>query len=211
MPALPTDRTLRRLARFRSARDGVLSLYVSFDPAGGARRDVTAVALDALHALSRPALEQRFGRRLVEEREALDRFLRRDFRLEGRSLIVFSCRPRGLWETFQLRVPVRPLVRFAERPVVAPLAAALDEHERYAVVLLDKEQARIIDVHLGGVERRINVYDQYPGRTAMGGWAQARYERHRDVHLHRHVLHVAEALQKEGRRHPFDRLVVGGP
>lgn len=210
-PVVPTDRTLSRLARLRAARDGVLSLYLDLAPAGGERARVQAAVHDALEPLGRRPLAEGPRARLEEERQRVVQFARDEFELHGRSLIVFSCRPRGLWEAFQLQVPVRPLARFADRPFVAQLAAVLDEQERYGVVLLDKEQARILSVYLGRVEHCSELSDDYPGRTAMGGWAQARYARHREAHLHRHVLHVVEAVRAELRRRPFDRLIAGGP
>jgi peptide subunit release factor 1 (eRF1) len=149
--------------------------------------------------------------RLEEEEVLVQQFVRGPFALHGRSVIMFSCRPRGLLQVFQLQVPVRPLARFAERPAVAQLAGILDEHERYMVALVDKDKARLLSVYLGQAEQRANITDKYPGGNRRGGWAQARYSHHRDVHLHVHVLRVAEALLEELRRQPFDRLMVGGP
>lgn len=206
---VPTDRDLRRLARFRSPQ-GVLSVYLSLAAAGGERRDIHAVALDVLHTLGGTARD-RLEARLDAERHGLFDFLNNDFQLAGRSVVIFSCRPRGLWEIFQLQLPVEPLARFAERPVLAPLAALLDVHERYAVALVDKDRARLLHIYLGRVEREVEVVDKYPGRSQGGGWAQQRYERHRDAHLHTHLLRAVRQLRDEDRRRPFDRLLVGGP
>ena len=206
----PTERELRRLARFRS-REGVLSVYLSFDPPGGERRDVGAAFVDATRPLERLPLSAGQRARLEEEQALVQEFVRSRFALHGRGVIVFSCRPRGLWQVFQLQVPVRPLARFAERAAVAQMAGILDEHERYAVALVDKDQARVLSVYLGQAERRAHITDEYPGRNKMGGWAAARYSHHRDAHLHAHVVRVAEALVDELRRQPFDRLMVGGP
>jgi len=209
-PFGPSSRTLRRLAGFRSPL-GVLSAYLGFPPAGGERRDRRATVYDALAPLERYAPNARLAARVDEEREQAAAFLMEELELHGRSVILFSCAPRGLWEVFQLQVPVRPLVRFAERPLLAPLVAVLDEHERYGVVLVDKDKARIITVYLGQAEHETEIADGYPGRTEMGGWAQARYARHREAHLHRHLLRVAEGVLAEERRRRFDRLIVGGP
>jgi hypothetical protein len=213
----------------------VLSLYLNLDPAGGERRDPAAAVHDAVASLRAQPLGEPLRLRLDEEADRVVSFLRDEHELHGRSLVVFSCGPRGLWEAFWLQVPVRSLARFAGRPSVSQLASILDEHERYGdlavnvqtplrhvrqgvqqherygVVLLDKERGRVLVVYLNRVEHDTDVFDAYPGRTAMGGWAQARYSHHRDAHLHRHVLHVAEAVQSEARRRPFDRLIAGGP
>ena len=206
----PTEQELRRLARFRSPA-GVLSLYLSFDPAAGERRDIRASFVDALKPLEQLPLSDGQRARLREEAALVDQFVRSRFALHGRAVILFSCRPRTLWQAFQLQVPVRPLARFAERPAVAQLAGILDRHERYAVALVDKDEARLLSVYLGQAEQVARITDTYPGRTRRGGWAEARYSHHRDAHLHVHVLRVAEALLDELRRQPFDRLMVGGP
>jgi len=198
------------LARFRSP-EGVLSLYLTFDPAAGERRDIRAAFVDAIKPLDQLPLSDGQRARLEEEQALVQEFAGSRFALHGRSVILFSCRPRKLWQVFQLQAPVRPLARFAERPAVAQMAAILDEHERYAVALVDKDEARLLSVYLGQAEQRARIADKYPGQTKMGGWAAARYSHHRDAHLHAHVLRVAEALLDELRRQPFDRLLVGGP
>lgn len=209
-PRMPTEQDLARLARFRSP-EGVLSLYIDFAPAGGERRQPAAAFVHALKTLETLELSPKLGARLQEEQAAVEEFARKKFALQGRSLILFSSQRRGLWSVFQLQAPVRPLARFAERPAVAQLASILDEYERYLAVLVDKEEARLISVYIGQAEPRAHVTDDYPGRNRRGGWAQARYSHHRDAHLHRHVLHVTEALLDELRRQHFDKLLVGGP
>jgi peptide chain release factor subunit 1 len=186
-------------------------LFLDFDPAAGERRDVHAVAVDLLHGLGGKIRKRGHESRLEEERRRVLEFLTDTFTLAGRSAVIYSCTPRRLWEVFQLQVRTRPMARFAERPILAPLAALLDDHERYAVALVDKDRARLLQVFLGRVEHEADVIDKNPGRSEMGGWAQARYSRHREEHLHAHLVYAAQQLQSESRRRPFDRLLVGGP
>lgn len=205
------NKTLRRLARFHSARHGVLSLYLNLDPAGGERRAVRGAAQGALQSLEDGSMPPRLRARLQDERERVATFLDDRFEVQGRSLILFSCQPRDLWDVFQLQVDVRTLARFKDRPVISQLVGVIDEHERYGVVLVDKDQGRIMSVYLNEITHDTQVFKKYAGRTAAGGWAQARYARHREDHLRRHLLHVVEAVEAERRRRPFDRLIVGGP
>ena len=208
---LPTERTLRRLARFRAVRDGVLSLYLTFGPAWGERRNIRAAVDSALDRLSESQLSEQQRAGLERERRSAHRFFRRRFNVSGRSMILFSCEPRGLWELFQLQVPSLSIARFAERPAVSQLAAILDEQERYGVLILDKERARLLSVYLGEVEDEITLKSRYSGRTAAGGWSQARYERRREGQLHTHVMKAIDALAREQRRRGFDRILIGGP
>ena len=208
---LPTERTLRRLARFRANRDGVLSLYLTFGPAGQARRNIRAAVDSALDRLSESQLSDQQRAGLERERRSAHRFFGRRFSLSGRSLILFACEPRGLWELFQLQVPALSIARFAERASVSQLAAILDEQERYGILIIDKERARLLSVYLGEVEDEIEIKNGYPGRTAAGGWAQSRYQRRREAQLLIHVLTVVDALAREQRLRGFDRILVGGP
>ena len=212
MSELPTERTLRRLASFRAVRAGVLSLYLSFGPAvRGKRRDIRAAVDAALDRLSESPLTERQRTGLERERSNLHEFFGRRFRPSGRSMVLFACEPRGLWELFQLQVPSLSIARFAERPAVSQLASILDEQERYGVLILDKERARILSVYLGEVEDEITRRSAYSGRTAAGGWSQARYERRREGQLHTHVMKAIGALEREQRQRGFDRILIGGP
>ncbi len=208
---LPTERTLRRLAGFRAVRDGVLSLYLTFGPTGGERRTIRAAVDSALDRLSESQLSEEQRVLLERERKSVHRFFRRRFSLSGRSLILFACEPRGLWELFQLQVPSLSIARFADRPSVSQLAAILDEQERYGILIINKERARLLSVYLGEVEDDIEIRNGYSGRTAAGGWAQSRYQRRREAHLHTHALAAVDALAREQRHRGFDRILLGGP
>ena len=208
---LPTERTLRRLARFRAVRDGVLSLYLTFEPAGGERRNIRAAVDSALDRLKESHLSEQQRAALERERRSVHRFFRRKFTLSGRSLTLFACEPRGLWELYQLQVPSLSIARFADRPAVSQLAAILDEQERYGILIIDKHRARLLSVYLGEVEDHIEIKNGYPGRTAAGGWAQSRYQRHREAQLHTHVLTAIDVLAREQGRRGFDRILLGGP
>jgi peptide chain release factor subunit 1 len=49
------------------------------------------------------------------------------------------------------------------------------------------------------------------GRTDQGGWSQARYQRHHEMHVYRHLKTVAQRLVELHRRRHFERLIVAGP
>jgi peptide subunit release factor 1 (eRF1) len=109
--------------------------------------------------------------------------------------------------------------------------AALDEHERYCVVLVDRERARIMTVFMGRIEDRVELADELPGRvTRGGGWStaghessrpgmargiihssQGGYARHIDYHVHLHMQRVVAEVWQLRRARGFDRLIIGGP
>jgi hypothetical protein len=113
-------------------------------------------------------------------------------------------------------LPQRPLesLHWGARPDLGPLQAVLDNYERVAVLLFDKERARLFTVYLGAIEEQRELLDVVPGKQATGGWfalAQSRYARHHEVHVLRHAQHTVAALTELLRTRPFDRLLLAGP
>jgi peptide chain release factor subunit 1 len=94
---------------------------------------------------------------------------------------------------------------------VAPLPDLLDEYERYAVALVDREKSRFFSVFLGEIQERNDFKDFVPGKHDQGGVWQANRQRHHEAHVFRHLKRAADYLTDLYRRRPFDRLVVAGP
>jgi peptide chain release factor subunit 1 len=108
----------------------------------------------------------------------------------------------------------RDLVIWDRHPAIEPLVEALDDAERVAVLLFDKERTRLFTVYLGEIEERHVFVDDVPGKQATGDWfglSQARYARHHEDHVLRHVKRTIRAVTDELRNHPFDRLYIAGP
>lgn len=100
------------------------------------------------------------------------------------------------------------------RPLLVPLEEILDDCERVAVVLFDKERARILTIYLGEIEESRALHDEVPGKQATGGWfalAQSRYARHHEDHVQRHAKRTIRELTSLLQSRPFDRLLIGGP
>jgi peptide chain release factor subunit 1 len=200
---------LQQLLAFEGGEHGVLSVYLHLAPSLQVKRayrvvfsDLAKQVREELDAAGREALDREVAR--VEQYLA-------ELEPDSRSLVVFSCTPRDFWQVYKLPVPVADLVRFEPTPYVRPLLDALDEYERYAVALVDKERARVFTVYLGEIEEERDLFDWVPPKHKQGGWSQANYQRHHEAHVHWHLKHVAEALATLYRRRPFDRLVLAGP
>jgi peptide subunit release factor 1 (eRF1) len=113
-----------------------------------------------------------------------------------------------------LPAPPEESVHWGEYPHLTPWLATIDEGQRFAVALVDKERARVLTVFLGRVESSRSFTDEVPGKQKTGDWfglSERRYERHHDEHVRRHLKPVAAALEEIEERAPFERLVVGGP
>jgi peptide subunit release factor 1 (eRF1) len=117
---------------------------------------------------------------------------------------------------FAAPLPTRPVeeITWAKAARLGPLVEVLDEFERIAVLLFDKERAILYTIFLGEIEGRHALEDYVPGKQATGGWfalAQTRYARHHEEHVLRHAKRTIALLMEVLRDRPFDRLFLAGP
>jgi peptide subunit release factor 1 (eRF1) len=223
--------TLDRLMALDAPDDGLLSVYLDVEPSETQREGFQAALLDLWKPLRAGLRDSDLATRLEEEIERANGYVRSWSEPPGRSFALFTSAPAGVFVPVALDVPVLSGARFAARPYLLPLIAALDEHERYCVVLVDRERARIMTVWMGRIDHRTEFTDDLPGRvTRGGGWStgghessrpgmargivhssQGGYARHIDYHVHLHMRRVVDELWRLRRSHAFDRLVIGGP
>jgi peptide chain release factor subunit 1 len=204
------DRTaLRQLVGFEPGDGRVLSTYLDLEPSSQVTGAYRIVFKDLVKEV-RQGLDRKERKQFDEEVERVAAWLQ-DERPPSRGLAVFSCQPRGLWQTLALRVPVTDTVMFEPRPALRPLAEVLEDHERTLVAVVDKSRARFFVVALGEIEEREAFTDDVPGKHDQGGLAQARLQRHHETHVLWHLKRVVERLEHLLAERPTDRLILGGP
>jgi peptide chain release factor subunit 1 len=138
-------------------------------------------------------------------------WLTRAPRASANGLVVFASTSAGIFEALELDVPLDATdVYAAARPHLYPLARVIDRYRRYAVAVTDTNLARIFVVALGTIEPRGEVASVKLSRTDMGGWAQARYQRHVDQHRAEHTKDVVEALERIVREERIDHVLLAG-
>jgi peptide chain release factor subunit 1 len=95
-------------------------------------------------------------------------------------------------------------------PFVVPMLKLVDESRRYCIVVVDKEKARLFTMYNGEMFERTDIFDEVPGWHKQGGWAQARFQRHIEDHVNRHLKHVADIVFHFYKMEGFGHLVIGG-
>ncbi len=211
-PALTLNlESLDRMLRLHAPDHGILSVYLEVDPALMEHEGHEAALLDLWKPLRAAVKVTPAEARVEEETARVNEYVRSWDEPPGRAVAMFSSAPADVFLPVALEVPARGVARFGARPYLLPLISALDEYERYCVALVDKERARIFTVWMGRIEERFEVMDEVPGRSAAGGWSQARYARHREWHLYEHLRHVVDELWALDQRTRFHRLIIGGP
>jgi peptide chain release factor subunit 1 len=98
----------------------------------------------------------------------------------------------------------------SERPHVYPLARLIDQYRRYAVVLADTNRAEIFVFAGGRAVEQDSIANVKTKHTSVGGWSQARYQRHEEnYHLH-HAKEVVDALERTVREEQIEDVILAG-
>ena len=107
--------------------------------------------------------------------------------------------------------PVRERAFFEDRFVLWPLQQLLDQSDRYAICLADKDEARLFLYYFGQIEEVKDIVDEIPGRVRFPDPChELEYMRKIIEHTHHHFDHVAELALRLLRREPFEHLIIGG-
>lgn len=208
---LDVDTAVEQLPKLVQAGQFVLTLYMPIEPLD----PESNIRLTMLRDAARDLRDSLAGDELTRFDGAVARcesFLRgTSIHYPGIALFDY-----GTEDLYAVGLPsaIGPRLYWIEEPVTLHLRALLDEYERSAVVLIDKERARLLMIRLGKIEESIDFTDEVPGKQATGDWfalSQTRYERHHQVHVVRHVQRLIDTVARKKEESPFNRLLVGGP
>lgn len=209
-----TKDALRRLASFDAGEPAVVSLYLDTDGRHRPRRGDYEAPLKAdllRHADPGPGASRDARASVKGDLQRIHDYVKAFDRSSTRGLAFFACHAKGLWEVYRLPFPVTDRVVVDRHPHVLRLESALSLAETFATVLVNRERARIFTTRLGVCIEHIGVLDEVPGKHDQGGWSQARYQRHIEEIVHRHLHHVVDVLYRLWKRERFDHLVLAGP
>lgn len=204
-----TRKEVERLATLQS-EEGILSAYIRIDPQLGYDPGQAAARLKgALKRFSRATEDQ--DRLAVAEREK-DRVLSflEEWEPSGRGLAIFSCEPADIWEVVPLNMMIPTSVSVDTTTNTGLLTQVLDEYPRFVVAVVQRDNAAIYTAEQRSTEEEAKITSSVPGQHDQGGWSQARFQRHIEFHVERHLKKVAEELERLYYDEPFNRLAVGG-
>jgi peptide subunit release factor 1 (eRF1) len=202
---------LDRLAAFEAGPFPVVSLYLNAQPDQNGR--------DHFEPFVRKELAERMRTYPASgpERESLDKDAARireyvsGVERAANGIAVFACAGADLFETVELASPVPDDRMFiSDLPHLYPLARLIDEYPRYAAVVADTNSARIFVFAANTVERSEQIEGTKTRRHKMGGWAQARYQRHIDNFHLQHAKEIADTLARIVRDERITSVVVAG-
>ncbi len=204
-----SHKELERLANLRSD-EGVLSVYLKIDPRlGYDRGQAVAKFKGGLSRFQRTAADDDQLAVAEREKDRVLSFLEQGLP-RGRGLAIFSSQPSDIWEVVPLDVMVPTSVSVDTTTNTSLLMQVLDEHPRFVVAVVQRDRAAIYTSQQRTADKEAEIESAVPGRHDQGGWAQARFQRHIEFHVERHLKKVVDEIEELFYERPFNRLVVGG-
>ncbi|HEU5216640.1 MAG TPA: Vms1/Ankzf1 family peptidyl-tRNA hydrolase [Gaiellaceae bacterium] len=210
---------LRELAAFRASHGCAVSLYVGLDPSIVPTAGDLASHTRSLLASAERQLDERRATLSHDERKALTRDLERietwfdsEFSREGvRGVAIFSAEHDDLFLTLPLPWPVEDEARIAGQLYLAPLVRIVGRGDGAFVAYVGRERGDVYRLRGGQLAPLVDESTDVPGRHDQGGYSQARYERHIETIVDRHLRDVADALDRCVRGLRDVRVVLAGP
>lgn len=197
------EQDLHELAELVTEEEPILSLYLNLDRRSRSGDEHRL----ALRQLLAQAGEQGAA---APDIERIERFFETEFDRQGRSLACFSCQARKFWRAFPLLVPVHNAVYVGRRPYVRPLSDVFDSYESFAVIMVDREGARILTYRLGALTDTAGMLGAEMKRHKQGGLAAQKLQRSEDQEARYNLRDAAEWAADYLTRHDVARAVISG-
>jgi peptide chain release factor subunit 1 len=210
---------LRELAGFRAEHGCAVSLYVGLDPKiVPTGRDLASHTRSLLDRADRE-LKERRKELSHQERAALERDLERigswfesEFDRSGvMGVAVFAAELQNLFRPLLLPSSVDDEARIGNELHVTPLVPLVGRGDGALVAYVGRERGDIYMLRGGRLVPLVDEAADVPGRHDQGGWSQARFERHIEKLVDRHLREVAQALDRCVRGLRDVRVVLAGP
>jgi peptide chain release factor subunit 1 len=205
--------SIDRLAAFEPVPFPVLSLYLDTRPDGRGRDNFEPFLRKAFRerlSTYRPSSPEHAS--FSADIERINRYLATSLEPSANGVGIFACAGAdGFFEAVQLEAPVGEHRLFVDdRPHLYPLARVDDQYPRYAALVADTNFARIFVFGTGQTIRQQEVEGVKTKQVKVGGWSQARYQRHVENYHQQHVRDVVDALDRIVKAENISRIVIGG-
>lgn len=208
---MPIDESrIRDLAGFKGEHAPVTSVYLDVD----GRRRIRARDFEvALERMLRPVRERASQDSVVADLKRIEDHVKGGVeRSHVRGLAMFACSAHDFWEVVELAVPVRDRVVVNHSPYVRELEAVVAQHQRFAVLMADRQRARLFLFQQGELLDQQEHLDLLPRHDDDGGQlGKDQVAGHTAAAAHRHLKHTAAAAFALQQEQGFDHLVLCGP
>ena len=211
---------IRELAGFMGTAAPVTSMYLDVDGRRFVRVQDLAPHLDQLMRTARARVGSNGLPRAAQQSVESDlarmaehvRGQLHHARSHTRGLALFSCSAHEKWWAFELATPVRNRVVVNHTPYVRELEAAMARRQRLAVLLADRQRARIFLFEQGALAEKSELIDLLPRHDDdKGDLTRDQVAGHAADAASKHLRRAAGAVFQMFREPGFDHLVIGAP
>ncbi|MDO9289398.1 MAG: Vms1/Ankzf1 family peptidyl-tRNA hydrolase [Thermodesulfovibrionales bacterium] len=204
---------LREIAALQGNGSYFVSLYLNVNPVTNAKGDYIIHFKNMLRDISE-GTDKKILKKIKADIGNIESFFISSKRGFKKGLAILSSSEQSFWKEYNLAVPVRNEIVVDKTPHIKQLLDIIDNYQRYAVLLVDKEAARLFLVHLGEIEEYGEIHTpDIPGKHKKGGWfalSQNHYERHIDYHVGLHLKDVMKKLELFLAEEEIRGIVIGG-
>jgi len=207
------ESSIRDLAAFKGEDAPVTSLYLDVDGRRRIRARDCELALDRLVRGVRDGGPHPGHGSVCADLKRIEEHVRSGIdRSRVRGLAFFSCTAHDFWQVVELAVPVRDRLVVNHTPYVRELEAVVARHERFAVLLSDRQRARLLLFSQGELLDRQEQFDGLPRHDDDGGQlGKDQVAGHTAAAAQRHLRNTAAAAFALFQEQGFEHLVLGGP
>jgi peptide chain release factor subunit 1 len=206
---------LKELAGYRSEDSPVLSVYLNVD--------TTQLTAEQYHLTLKGMLKSVADQAARQDIEAIERYFDLEYNWQGKGVAAFSCQDQDFWRVYALAFPVGDDVLVSPQPYIKPLADFADAYDRYGVVLVDREGARLFLFNQGALQDATGMLGQEikesirdaagrGGRSGAGsgqGRSSGLDSRIEQVAA-RNLREIADLTQKFYHSGQCERIILGG-
>jgi peptide subunit release factor 1 (eRF1) len=204
---------LKELAAYRSQQPPVLSVYLNVDS--------TQITTEQYRLTLRGMLKSVAERADQADADAIEQYIELEYDRQGNGLALFSS--GSFWRVYALAYSVGDSIHVGRQPYIKPLADYADAYDRYGVVLVDREGARLLMFNQGAlqdatgtlgeeIKSRIGDASGRGGRSGAGtglGMSSG-LDQKIDQIAARNLREVVELTQRFYRAGQCERIILGG-
>jgi peptide subunit release factor 1 (eRF1) len=207
---------LRRLASFECRLPDEFAVSFYFQPATPQDKSHREEAIQAKDLVRNTLQELELNGRSHPVIGDLQRILKLAESLHGnqaRGKAVFACSPRDLWMECDIPQEFSVTRLFVNRRFhLKPMAALMSENPKLWVALVDRQNARFLEVEFEQTKEQgalSNLVPRHGRSDGFGGYDAGHTERHLEDEVRRHFQAAAQLLKSAAERRQFEALVVG--
>jgi peptide subunit release factor 1 (eRF1) len=213
--ALLSDETVRTLAAYQGAGSPVTTCYLDVD---GRRLPTHRDVQQELARLVRSAGLNGGGRNAVDssvkrDLHRMEQYVKGQARGSTRGLAMFSCSAAGFWQVYELPVRVSSQLVVEPVPCVRQLEVLLEDYQRIAVLLTDRQRARLFVFELGELVEHSEQVDRLARRSDddRGERVKTRQGSQLSEQARQHLKRAAQLAFDVLQRTGFDHLAIAAP